>query len=107
MYPAPLLGGEERRARPREPGTFLTCENLQKKHEHHTFPLCNGAKGRQEGESPPHERCVEEGVEVDPDDVPAVVLLSGHDLGNKMVPIEEPLATKDIQHRKNRRTIHN
>ena len=102
--PASLLGCEEGRARPK-PSPLFTRENFQKKHEHHTFPLCNGAEGRQEGESPPHERCVEEGVEVDPDDVPAVVLLSGHNLGNKVVPVEEPLATKDIQHLKNRGSV--
>ena len=93
--PASLLRCEKGRARPKS-STLLTRENFQKKHEHHTFPLCNGAKGRQEGESPPHERCVEEGVEVDPGDVPAVILLSGYDLGTKVVPVKEPLTTKDI-----------
>ena len=103
---ATLLGGEKGRARPK-PSTLLTCENFQKKHEHHMFPFCNGAKGRQEGEGPSHEQYVEEGVKVNPDDIPVGILLSRYDLGNKIIPVEEPLATKDIQHLKNRGPVSN
>ena len=105
MYPSPLLWGEERGARPREPGTFLTRENLQQQNEHHPFPLCNRAKGRQEGKSPLHERDVKDGVEVNPDDVPAVVFLSRQNLGNKVVPVKEPLATEDVQNLEDRGVI--
>ena len=95
-YPVSLLRGEEGRARPREPSTFPTCENLQKKYKHHMFPFCNGAKGRQEGKSPLHEQCVEEGVEIDPYNISVCVLLSRHNLENEMVPVEELLVTKEI-----------
>ena len=105
MCPSPLFWGEKGGARPREPSTFLTRENLQQENEHHPFPLCNGAKGRQEGKSPLHEQHMESGVEVNPGDIPTVVCLHRQNLGNEMVPIKEPLATENIQNLKDRGTI--
>ena len=40
---------------------------------------------------------MKDGVKVNPDNIALGVLLSGHDLGNKMVLVEEPLIAKDIQ----------
>ena len=93
---ASLLGGEKEGARPREPGIFLTRENLQQENKHHLFPFCNKAKGRQEGQGPPHEQGVEERVEVNPGDIPMVIFLSRQNFGNKMVPVEELLVMKDV-----------
>ena len=100
-YPALLLGGEKMGPGLREPGSFMARENLQKENKHHPFPLSHGAEGRQERERSANERGVENGVEVDPGDVPQVVLLGGQNLGDKMVPIEEPLSAKNVENLKN------
>jgi len=40
---------------------------------------------------------VEGGLEVDPEDPVVFVLLGGQDVGNKVVPVEEPATAEDIQ----------
>jgi len=41
--------------------------------------------------------CVEGGLEVNPEDPVLFVLLGGQDVGNKMVPVEEPPMPEDVQ----------
>ena len=48
---------------------------------------------------------MKDGVEVDPGNISVVVLLHRQNLGNKMIPIEEPLAAEDIQNLKDRRPV--
>ena len=59
----------------------------------------------QEHKGPVNEQCVECGVELNLSEVALVILLSRQDLGNKMVPVEEPLVTKYIKNLENRWAI--
>ena len=43
---------------------------------------------------------VKTGDKVNPDEVASVILLRGQDIGNKVVPVEEPLITKYVEHLK-------
>ena len=85
-----------------EPGSFTARENLQKENEHHPFPLRHGAKGRQEHDSSANERCMEGGVKFDPSDVPEIVLLSGQNLGDEVIPVKEPLTAENVENLENR-----
>ena len=45
---------------------------------------------------------MEGGVEFNPSDVPKVVLLSGQNLGDEVIPVKEPLTAENVEHLKNR-----
>src|SRR6267142_2157841 len=51
----------------------------------------------QKGEGPLYKVGVECGQKVDPHDVPALIFLSGQDIRNEVVPVEEPLLPENIQ----------
>ena len=59
----------------------------------------------QERKGPANEQHVECGVELNPSEVASVILLSRQDLGNEVVLVEEPLATKTIENLKNQGSI--
>jgi len=61
------------------------------------LPLHNGEKGRHKGEGPPYEVGVECGLEIDPHKMSTLIFLSGQDVSDEMVPVEEPTLPEDIQ----------
>jgi len=91
-----LLWQREEGPRPIGPRP-ISCKNLENENKHHLFPLHHRAKGRQQRQGAPNEMCVEGGLKVDPEDPVLLVLLGGQDVGNKMVPIEEPPMPEDVQ----------
>src|SRR6267142_895012 len=54
-------------------------------------------KGGQEGEGPPYKVGVEYGLEVDLHKMSRLIFLSRQDVSDKMVPVEEPVLSKDLQ----------
>src|SRR6266850_4213795 len=83
----------------------IFIQHLEAKHKHATFPLHDRAKGRQQGEGPLNEMCVECREEVDPCKVSMLIFLCGQDIGSKVVPIKEPLMPEHIQHVEHRQTV--
>jgi hypothetical protein len=41
---------------------------------------------------------VKRGLKVDPSEPASIVCLGGEDVGNEMLPMEEPVLSEDVQH---------
>ena len=89
--PGPFLRQSEEGPRP------ISIQNLKDKHKHTALTLSNRAKGRQKGKGPPYEVGVECGQEVDPHNMPALIFLSGQDICDEVVPVEEPPVPENVQ----------
>jgi hypothetical protein len=83
----------------KEQGLGPSLKDLQEEHEHHLFPLCNRAKGRQQCNHALDQVCVESRLEVNPAKTAMVILLGREDVGSKMIPVEEPVRPEDVQDR--------
>jgi hypothetical protein len=74
----------------------IIIQNLKNKHKYTALALYNGAKGRQKSQGLPYEVGMEHGLEIHPWNLAALVLLSRQDIGNEVVPVEEPPSTEYV-----------